>query len=489
MSGDTVDSVSVAVSENELVTMASSGSLQEVGGVVQDDSLKLDDGFDEVLKFLEEAIDEDLSQASQEWPSMEGGLAANSEIKGADETNSKKQRKNLYRGIRPRRGRWGVEVRDPIVGLNVWVGTYDTPLEAALAYDAEAKRRRGKKARLNFPDGPPPKKSRHLPGRSASSGDAQGRNSNVKVSARFLNGVGQIFQSDSPLQSRSGESPIPGDMHISSVETPLVPFHDQVQGVNSENFMTPPLQSRSGESQIPGDMHISPVETPLVQFHDQVQGINSENFITPPLQSRSGDSPIPGDMHISSVETPLVPFHDRVQGINYENFISEFESGINSENISEFVSNAQSVENHIEFWNLNSDYNRSYFDDWCSPQGVDDVNTSSALSTTDLAKWANIIGISEGNNTTMVGNVAGQATMDIPEGILQNASSLMGKNVLQPQTSQATLKSNSIDEPSMDSFLASLQFPESTGHADTSGINISSPEEWNFDDEMSKWGF
>lgn len=74
MSGDTVDSVSVAVSENELVTMASSGSLQEVGGVVQDDSLKLDDGFDEVLKFLEEAIDEDLSQASQEWPSMEGKL-------------------------------------------------------------------------------------------------------------------------------------------------------------------------------------------------------------------------------------------------------------------------------------------------------------------------------------------------------------------------------------------------------------------------------
>eukprot|EP00253_Pinus_taeda_P012881 PITA_12881 len=428
---------------------------------------------------------------------FEGGLAANSEIKGADETDSKKQRKNLYRGIRPRRGRWGVEVRDPIEGVNVWVGTYDTPLEAALVYDAEAKRRRGKKARLNFPDEAPPKKPHskksrktckskktyesekthkctHLPGRSASSSDGHGRNSNVEASARFLNGVRQIFQSDSPLQSRSVESPIRGYMPISSVETPLVPFHDQVQGINSENFMTPPLQSRTGESLIPGDMHISPVETPLVQFHDQVQGINSENLMTPPLQSRSGHSPIPGDMHTSSVETSLVPFHDQVQGINSENFMSEFESGINSENISEFVSNVQSVENHIEFWNMNSDYNRNYFDDWCSPQGVGDVNTSSALSATGLANWANIIG---------------QAIMDIPEGILQNASSLIEKNVLQPQISQATLKSNSIEEPGMDSFLALLQFLESTGHADTSGTYIPLPEEWNFDDEMSKFGF
>lgn len=85
--------------------------------------------------------------------------------------------------------------------------------------------------------------------------------------------------------------------------------------------------------------------------------------MTPPLQSSFGESPIPGDMHISSVETPLVPFHDQVQGINSENIISEF------------LSNVQSDENHIAFWNLNSGYNYSYFDDWCSLQGVDDVNT------------------------------------------------------------------------------------------------------------------
>jgi len=63
---------------------------------------------------------------------FEGGLAANSQIKGADETDSKKQRKTLYKGIKRRKGKWAVEVRDPIEGVNVCVGTYDTQLEAAL---------------------------------------------------------------------------------------------------------------------------------------------------------------------------------------------------------------------------------------------------------------------------------------------------------------------------------------------------------------------
>lgn len=109
-------------------------------------------------------------------------------------------------------------------------------------------------------------KCTHLPGRSASSGDAQGRNSNVEASARFLNGVRQIFQSDSPLQSRSIESPIPGYMQISSVETPLIPFHDQVQGINSENLMTPPLQSRSGDSPIPRDIISAQLKHHLYHF-------------------------------------------------------------------------------------------------------------------------------------------------------------------------------------------------------------------------------
>ncbi|KAJ0113134.1 ethylene-responsive transcription factor ERF087-like [Pistacia vera] len=114
-----------------------------------------------------------------------------------------KQVARRFVGVRQRpSGRWVAEIKDSSQRVRLWLGTYDTPEEAARAYDEAARALRGENARTNFASVNPSSQS----GSSPSNGGFMSESDDQRPGLSFSTLKAKLSKNLQSIMARNSEN-------------------------------------------------------------------------------------------------------------------------------------------------------------------------------------------------------------------------------------------------------------------------------------------